>query len=185
MDGSVWSQLITSRRENLGQHNVIIMGLLPEATEETSYCRTTTPTPCKRPSRNTRVNSGAILEPVAHDIGPCAAGRRLSPESPGYYRRARSTAHFRRNNLTITDDIRFSAVAPGVVLTSGVEHVLQREAKAVPDRETADRQIRDPEEIANLVQLLASPTSSDITREVVSTRGVPQSPTLNPISLRS
>jgi NAD(P)-dependent dehydrogenase (short-subunit alcohol dehydrogenase family) len=73
------------------------------------------------------------------------------------------------------DDIRVNAVAPGVVLTPGVEHVLDKDVAAVPNRETVDRQIGYPEEIADLVQFLASPAASYMTGEVVDIRGVPQS----------
>ena len=73
------------------------------------------------------------------------------------------------------DDIRVNAVAPGVVLTPGVEHVLDKDVDAVPDRETVDRQIGYPEEIADLVQFLVSPAASYMTGEVVDIRGVPQS----------
>ena len=73
------------------------------------------------------------------------------------------------------DDIRVNAVAPGVVLTPGVEHVLDKDVDAVPDRGTVDRQIGYPEEIADLVQFLVSPAASYITGEVVDIRGVPQS----------
>jgi NAD(P)-dependent dehydrogenase (short-subunit alcohol dehydrogenase family) len=72
------------------------------------------------------------------------------------------------------DDVRVNAVAPGVVLTPGVEHVLDKDIDAVPDRETVDRQIGYPEEVADLVQFLVSPAASYITGEVVDIRGVPQ-----------
>ncbi|MFC7131524.1 MULTISPECIES: SDR family NAD(P)-dependent oxidoreductase [Salinibaculum] len=73
------------------------------------------------------------------------------------------------------DDIRVNAVAPGVVLTPGVEHVLDRDVSDVPDRGTVDRQVGYPEEIADLVQFLVSPAASYVTGEVVDIRGVPQS----------
>lgn len=72
------------------------------------------------------------------------------------------------------DDIRVNAVAPGVVLTPGVKHVLDRDVDAVPDRDVVDRQIGYPEEIADLVQFLVSPAASYMTGEVVDIRGVPQ-----------
>ena len=72
------------------------------------------------------------------------------------------------------DDIRVNAVAPGVVLTPGVEHVLDRDVSDVPDRGTVDRQVGYPEEIADLVQFLVSPAASYVTGEVVDIRGVPQ-----------
>lgn len=72
-------------------------------------------------------------------------------------------------------DIRVNAVAPGVVLTPGVEHVLDRDAASAPERKTVDRQVGHPEEIADLIQFLVSPAASYLTGEVITPRGVPQS----------
>lgn len=76
-------------------------------------------------------------------------------------------------------NVRVNAVAPGVVLTPGVKHVLDRDVEDVPDRETVDRQIGYPEEVADLVQFLVSPAASYVTGEVVDIRGVPQGPNLD------
>jgi NAD(P)-dependent dehydrogenase (short-subunit alcohol dehydrogenase family) len=67
-----------------------------------------------------------------------------------------------------------NAVAPGVVLTPGVKHVLDRDVDAVPDWDVVDRQVGYPEEIADLVQFLVSPAASYMTGEIVDIRGVPQ-----------
>jgi NAD(P)-dependent dehydrogenase (short-subunit alcohol dehydrogenase family) len=72
------------------------------------------------------------------------------------------------------DGVRVNAVAPGVIQTPGVEHVLERDLARVPGRETVDRGIGQPEEVADLVQFLVSPAASFITGEVVPIRGVPQ-----------
>jgi NAD(P)-dependent dehydrogenase (short-subunit alcohol dehydrogenase family) len=71
-------------------------------------------------------------------------------------------------------DIRVNAVEPGVVLTPGVEHVLDEKPADVPDRDSVDRQIGHPEEIADLIQFLVSPAASYLTGEVIAARGVPQ-----------
>lgn len=72
-------------------------------------------------------------------------------------------------------NVRVNAIAPGVVLTPGVKHVLAKDVEDVPGREIVDRQVGYPEEIADLVQFLVSPAASYITGEVVDIRGVPQS----------
>lgn len=72
-------------------------------------------------------------------------------------------------------NVRVNAIAPGVVLTPGVKHVLDKDVDAVPGRETVDRQVGYPEEVADLVQFLVSPAASYMTGEVIDIRGVPQS----------
>lgn len=73
-----------------------------------------------------------------------------------------------------SDDIRVNAVAPGVVLTPGVDHVLGESVDDVPGRNTVDRVIGHPEEIADVVQFLVSPASSYLTGETITPQGVPQ-----------
>ncbi|MFC6719832.1 SDR family NAD(P)-dependent oxidoreductase [Natrialbaceae archaeon GCM10025810] len=72
------------------------------------------------------------------------------------------------------DDVRVNAVAPGVVLTPGVDHVLDEPVDGIASRETVDRTIGHPEEIADIVQFLASPAASYLTGEVLTPQGVPQ-----------
>jgi NAD(P)-dependent dehydrogenase (short-subunit alcohol dehydrogenase family) len=100
-----------------------------------------------------------------------------SPKQSHYGAAKAAVSHLTRTvaHEWAEDDIRVNAVAPGVVLTPGVEHVLDKDVDAVPARETVDRQIGYPEEIADLVQFLVSPASSYMTGEIVDIRGVPQS----------
>lgn len=99
-----------------------------------------------------------------------------SPEQSHYGAAKAAISHLTRSVAHEWADrnIRVNAVAPGVVLTPGVEHVLERNVSSEPNRETVDRQIGRPDEIADLVQFLASPASSYLTGEVITPRGVPQ-----------
>jgi len=68
--------------------------------------------------------------------------------------------------------VRVNCVAPGFVATPGVEAQMGVSAKDV-DREEVDRRIGTSEEIADIVQFLASPASSYIVGETVVAQGVP------------
>ncbi|WP_331236336.1 SDR family NAD(P)-dependent oxidoreductase [Natronorarus salvus] len=68
--------------------------------------------------------------------------------------------------------VRVNCVAPGFVATPGVEAQMGVSAEAV-DREEVDRRIGTSEEIADVVQFLASPASSYIAGETVVAQGVP------------
>jgi len=82
-------------------------------------------------------------------------------------------------NLTSTlafeyadEDVRVNCVAPGYVATPGVETQMGVSAEEI-DRETVERRIGLEEEIADLVQFLASPASSYVVGETIVARGVP------------
>jgi len=84
-------------------------------------------------------------------------------------------------NLTSTlaaewaeDDVRVNCVAPGLILTPGVEETLGVEADDLPERSVVDRGIGHPDEIADVVQFLASPASSFMSGETVTARGRPE-----------
>ena len=68
--------------------------------------------------------------------------------------------------------VRVNCVAPGFVATPGVEQQMGVSADEV-DREEVDRRIGESEEIADLVQFLASEASSFIVGETITARGVP------------
>jgi 3-oxoacyl-[acyl-carrier protein] reductase len=83
------------------------------------------------------------------------------------------------SNLTATlgyewasDGVRVNCVAPGFVATAGVEAQMGVSAEDV-DREEVDRRIGTSEEIADIVQFLASPASSYIVGETLVAQGVP------------
>ena len=71
-------------------------------------------------------------------------------------------------------DVRVNCVAPGLILTPGVEETLGVDADELPEREVVDRGIGHPEEIADVVQFLASPASSFMSGETVTARGRPE-----------
>ncbi|UHQ96203.1 SDR family NAD(P)-dependent oxidoreductase [Natrinema halophilum] len=83
-------------------------------------------------------------------------------------------------NLTATlahewagDDVRVNAIAPGVVATPGIEEQLDISATSI-DRDSVDRRIGTTDEIADVVQFLASPAASYVIGETIPVRGVPQ-----------
>lgn len=82
-------------------------------------------------------------------------------------------------NLTSTlaaewagDGVRVNCVAPGLILTPGVEETLGVEADDLPERDVVDRDVGHPEEIADVVQFLASPAASFVTGQTVTARGL-------------
>jgi len=71
-------------------------------------------------------------------------------------------------------DVRVNCVAPGLILTPGVQETLGVDAEDVPERSVVDRGIGHPGEIADVVQFLASPASSFMSGETVTARGRPE-----------
>ncbi|SDR16040.1 SDR family NAD(P)-dependent oxidoreductase [Natronobacterium texcoconense] len=72
------------------------------------------------------------------------------------------------------DEIRVNCVAPGLVQTPGVAETLGIQSEDMPPREKTDRRIGHSEEIADVVQFLASPAASFITGETLTAKGVPK-----------
>lgn len=82
-------------------------------------------------------------------------------------------------NLTSTlgyewasDGVRVNCIAPGFVATPGVASQMGVTADEI-DRDTVDRKIGTPAEVADVAQFLASPASSYLTGETITARGVP------------
>jgi NAD(P)-dependent dehydrogenase (short-subunit alcohol dehydrogenase family) len=71
-----------------------------------------------------------------------------------------------------SDGVRVNCVAPGFVATPGVQSQMGVSADEI-DRADPDRNIGEPEEIADLVRFLSSPASSFMTGETVTAKGVP------------
>ena len=72
------------------------------------------------------------------------------------------------------DGIRVNCVAPGLIQTPGVAETLGIQSDDMPPREKADRRIGHTEEIADVVQFLASPAASFMNGETVTVKGVPR-----------
>lgn len=70
-------------------------------------------------------------------------------------------------------DIRVNCVAPGFVQTEALEEMTDWDGADLPPRSTVDRQIGEPEEIADVIQFLASDASSFVVGETLAPRGVP------------
>jgi NAD(P)-dependent dehydrogenase (short-subunit alcohol dehydrogenase family) len=71
-------------------------------------------------------------------------------------------------------DVRVNCIAPGFIATPGIAETrnLDLDVEGI-DRETVDREIGTPAEVADVVQFLASPAASFMTGETVTVRGVP------------
>jgi 3-oxoacyl-[acyl-carrier protein] reductase len=72
-------------------------------------------------------------------------------------------------------DIRVNGIMPGLVLTEGLESQRSVAADDI-DTEEVDRQIGLPDEIARVVQFLASPGAQYIQGETIVVEGVPRIP---------
>jgi NAD(P)-dependent dehydrogenase (short-subunit alcohol dehydrogenase family) len=70
--------------------------------------------------------------------------------------------------------IRVNCVTPGLVRTPGVAETLGIESEQMPPRETANRRIGHAEDVADVVQFLASDAAAFIAGETVTVRGVPR-----------
>ncbi|MFB6266066.1 MAG: SDR family NAD(P)-dependent oxidoreductase [Halodesulfurarchaeum sp.] len=71
------------------------------------------------------------------------------------------------------DGVRVNCIAPGFVATPGVAEQMGVTAEEV-DRETVDRRIGRTDEIADVVQFLASDASSFIVGETIPAKGLPR-----------
>ena len=72
------------------------------------------------------------------------------------------------------DGIRVNCVAPGLVQTPGVAKTLGIREESMPPREAVDRRIGHTEDVADVVQFLASDAAAFITGETVTVEGVPR-----------
>ena len=72
------------------------------------------------------------------------------------------------------DGVRVNCVAPGLVQTPGVAETLGIQSDDMPAREKTDRRIGHSEEIADVVQFLASPAASFVNGETLTAKGVPR-----------
>jgi NAD(P)-dependent dehydrogenase (short-subunit alcohol dehydrogenase family) len=68
-------------------------------------------------------------------------------------------------------NIRVNCVAPGLIQTPGVAEVLGVDADDLPDRDSIDRVLGHPDEIADVIHFMASPANSFMTGETVTAKG--------------
>ena len=71
-------------------------------------------------------------------------------------------------------DIRVNCIAPGLIQTPGVAETLGIDAEEMPPREQVDRRIGYGEDIADVVQFLASPAAAFVNGETYTVKGVPR-----------
>jgi 3-oxoacyl-[acyl-carrier protein] reductase len=76
-------------------------------------------------------------------------------------------------NEWATENIRVNAVAPGPILTPGVADWFDIEPETAYDRESVDREVGSPAEVADTVLFLSSPLSSYISGQTLVVAGPP------------
>jgi NAD(P)-dependent dehydrogenase (short-subunit alcohol dehydrogenase family) len=72
------------------------------------------------------------------------------------------------------DGVRVNCVAPGLIQTPGVAETLGIQEDAMPARDVVDRRIGHTEDVADVVQFLASDAAAFMTGETVTVKGVPR-----------
>jgi len=72
------------------------------------------------------------------------------------------------------EGIRVNCVAPGLIQTPGVAETLGIQSDDMPPREKVERRIGHSEEIADVVQFLASSAASFVNGETLTAKGVPR-----------
>jgi NAD(P)-dependent dehydrogenase (short-subunit alcohol dehydrogenase family) len=77
------------------------------------------------------------------------------------------------SNEYAAHDIRVNCIAPGFVATPGVASQMGVTAGEI-DRRSVDRRIGRSEEIADVIQFLASEASSYLVGETIEVKGVPR-----------
>jgi NAD(P)-dependent dehydrogenase (short-subunit alcohol dehydrogenase family) len=70
--------------------------------------------------------------------------------------------------------IRVNCVAPGLIQTPGVAETLGIDAEQMPPREQVERRIGHGEDIADVIQFLASPAAAFVNGETYTVKGVPR-----------
>jgi NAD(P)-dependent dehydrogenase (short-subunit alcohol dehydrogenase family) len=73
-----------------------------------------------------------------------------------------------------THDIAINCVAPGLIQTPGVAATLGIDASDMPPREQVDRRIGHTEDVADVVQFLASNAAAFINGETITVKGTPR-----------
>jgi NAD(P)-dependent dehydrogenase (short-subunit alcohol dehydrogenase family) len=76
------------------------------------------------------------------------------------------------------EGVRINAVAPGPILTGRMAEYLGADPEAI-DEDDVDRVIGTPDEVARVVQVLASPAASFVQGETVYVKGPPRIPELD------
>jgi NAD(P)-dependent dehydrogenase (short-subunit alcohol dehydrogenase family) len=71
-------------------------------------------------------------------------------------------------------EISVNCIAPGLIQTPGVAETLGIDESDMPPRDQVNRRIGTGEDIADVVQFLASPAATYIDGETITVKGVPQ-----------
>lgn len=71
-------------------------------------------------------------------------------------------------------EISVNCIAPGLIQTPGVAETLGINAEDMPPRDQVNRRIGYPEDIADVVQFLASDAAAFVTGETVTVKGIPR-----------
>lgn len=117
----------------------------------------------------------------AHDGGDIINFSSLRAEIPSWERTPYAAAKAAIINLTenlalewAEHDIAVNCISPGLIHTPGVEEVLGLGESDLQSRDTVDRRLGTVEDIAGIVQFLASDAAAFMTGEVVTAKGTPR-----------